>query len=155
KAVERQVLDKVIDDALWALPQYQDYLYGTAIAEDYEVWWSAVERRAERAATDLGCTAAAKPYLLAARDMASRRIYQDLLVLFHYNGLPAEDPQRVPLSADQTQAANGYAEFLKQVYGANFTAFAAAQREAAAQSLVASSSTLRVVHFEIVAEIAG
>ncbi len=135
KAVERRVLDTVIHDALRAIPQYQLYMDDRMPADDYTIWISTVHDRAETTANSLGCTAAAEPYLLAARGAASQAIYQDLVIAFHYNGLPADDQQRLPVPTDQIQAANGYLLFLEQVYGANFAAFQAAQREAAALRL--------------------
>ncbi len=134
KAVERQLVGTFALDALQGTLEYGHSQDGRMEPEAYEAWLKGLDDQAASAAA-IGCTKAAEPYLLTARDRASQLIYQDLLLAFHFNGLAEGDMSRKPLGADEIKAAQGYDQFVQQVYGANFQAFAEAQRQAAGARL--------------------
>lgn len=139
KWVERDAINTLASEAIDKTGQRAHLLDGRMDQEDYNAWADGLDAAADAKAAEIGCTAAAEPYLRAARGGASDRIYQDLVLAFHFHGLPADDMNRIELAPDQIAAAGAYDGFLQQVFGANFEAFVAAQRPLAAARLPAAA----------------
>lgn len=140
KWVERDVIAVIAADQLGQTGQYAHQLDGRMSREEYNAWLDGVDAAADAKGAEIGCTKAAEPYLLQARGHASDRIYQDLLLAFHFSGLPEGDTYRQVLAPDQVLAAQAYDGFLQQVYGANFAQFAAINKQAATARLPAGGN---------------
>ena len=139
KYVERDAINALAIEAIERTGQRAHLGDGRMSQEDYNAWADGLDAAADAKAAEIGCTAGAEPYLRAARAGASDRIYQNLLLAFHFHGLPADDMHHSALAPDQIAATSAYDGFLQQVYGANFQAFAAAQRPLAAARLPAAA----------------
>lgn len=118
----------------------QDYLartpqYGTLSSDDFDVWRAGLDQSARENASAAGCTEQAMSYVLPAKAIASARLYQGLVLAFHFNALPEGDSSRIPLDEHKTKTAMGYEGYLQQLYGDSFTAFADEQRQFAAGAL--------------------
>lgn len=140
KFVERLTINEVAFDALEQTGQYAHLQDGRMTQERYNAWADEVEAQADAVAAGIGCTEAAAPYLNTARAKASEQIYQNLLLAFHFGGLPETDTNRLALGADQMEAAQRYDMFLQQIYTTNFQTFAQLQRDSAVQRLPAGGS---------------
>jgi hypothetical protein len=144
KYVERTQVETLAAEALELTTQRAHFLDGRVAEDDYSSWLEQTMGSAAAAAQQVGCTSAAEPNLLQARDAASQLIYRGLLTAFHFAGLPENDIYRLPLTPDAVEAANRYDAFLQQVYQQNFQPFAEAQKQAAAAKLPPATPTYDV-----------
>lgn len=108
---------------------------GKLTQEQYNTWMDERNAEAKAMADAAGCTAAAEPYLVKAREQANALIAQGLLLALHFDGLPEGDPDRQLLGADQKQAAQAYDVFMQQVWGTNYSNFMGFQQQQARAAL--------------------
>lgn len=118
----------------------QDYLartpqYGTISSEDFDVWRAGLDQTARENASVAGCTEQAMSYVLPAKAIASARLYQGLMLAFHFNALPDGDAAKIPLDVHKINTAKAYEGYLQQLYGEGLSAFVDEQRQFAAGAL--------------------
>jgi len=135
KFVEASYLPGISLDYLGQTDQGLAYRNDLIDTVEFGEWQNGIDAEARSRAEEIGCSEAATTYLLAARAMASQKIYQGLLLAFHFGSDRAPDKFRQPLTEFERQVAGSYDGFLQQVYGANYAEFATQQRQAAAQRL--------------------
>lgn len=135
KFVEYLAVERLAYAILQGTVQFQQNRDGRMNDEAYTIWLDNLEAKAAEQAQAVGCQQDALSFVLTARAKASEEIYQDLILAFHFAGLPEEDMYRSELNADQVQAAQIYEGFLREVYGGSFDQFAATQQQQAARRL--------------------
>lgn len=149
-ALQYMELDAVraaTSDYLAATPQYRQKGDGLLSAADYQAWRSELDRTADENASAAACGQEALAYVLAAKSLAAARLYQGLMLAFHFDALPEDDRSRIPLDQYQKTSAAEYEQYLGQLYGENFTDFAERQRQVAAAALpAANAETLQKYH---------
>jgi hypothetical protein len=122
-------------DYLAATPQFKQSGDGLLSAADYQAWRSGLEQTAHENASAAGCGQQAMTYVLPAKSLASERLYQGLILAFHFDALPEGDRSKISLDQFQKKSAAGYEQYLGQIYGENFGGFAERQRQLAAAAL--------------------
>jgi len=135
KFIERKMVDRVAFQGIATTTQYGFRETGRWSQEDYAKWLDDLDAAADAKAAEIGCTAAAEPYLLQARGVASNEILQGVMLAHHLAGLPESDSYRRPLHPEMAAAAHAYTGFLQQVYRDQFTQFMEANRIAAGNRL--------------------
>lgn len=142
KYVERTQIETLATGSLGLTTQNAQFTDGRMGEEEYSAWFEQTVGAATAAAQQMGCTSAAEPHLLQARDAASQMIYRALVIAYHFASLPEGDIYRLALSPDDIEAVNRYDAFLQQLYQQNFQSFAEAQKQAAAARLPPPTPTL-------------
>jgi hypothetical protein len=107
---------------------------GRLTEEQYDAWKADLDKKASDNAAAAGCTQQAMNYVLPARGKAAERLYKGLVLAFHFD-VQTDIFEHVPLDEHMKKSASGYEAYVRQLYGQNFEAFAARQRELAAQEL--------------------
>lgn len=135
KFVEHSYLPEIAENFLAQTDEGMAYANDLMDTTDFQSWQDGVDAEARAKADEIGCTEAASPYLLAARAAANQQIYQGLVLASHFASDAAPEKFRTPLEIEKQQAAGGYENFLRQVYGESYADFVERQRQAAAQRL--------------------
>jgi hypothetical protein len=120
--------------ALNATSQASHLQDGRLPQDEYDRFVSDLDARAAAQAQSVGCTQAAMQYIAAGKGRAAEEIYRSLLLAFNFEGA-IDVIMHMELGADRKAAALRYDAYLQHLYGANFQAFAARQRELAIAEL--------------------
>lgn len=107
---------------------------GRLSEEDYAAFVADLDGRAAAVAAEVGCSQAAVQYIMAGKARAAEEVYIGLVLAFTFDS-STDVLLRVELGADRKAAAQRYDSYVQQLYGANFPAFAARQRELAANEM--------------------
>lgn len=130
KYLEHTRTQGAVFTALNSTPQSSQVQDGRLSEDDYKQFVVDLDARAQAQAQSVGCTQTAMPYIMAAKAYAAADIYRSLVHAFNFEGA-YDVTTRMVLGADRKSAALRFDGYLQQLYGANFPAFAARQREQA------------------------
>jgi hypothetical protein len=139
KYFEHERTQWVAADYLSQTSQNRLSLDGRMNEADYDAWLAEQTAKVDAAVATTGCTQSAYAYLLPAKARAAEEIYRDLVLAFHFAQMPENSLDRLKMDNQQVQAAQGFETYLRQIYGDNFDAFAARQREIATTELPAAN----------------
>ena len=114
--------------------EYQHSLDGRLSADDFNTWLAGHDQRARDNAAAVGCSQQAMQFINPARAAASESLYRGLVLAFYFDA-QTDFFTADPLDDHRKKTAAGYDAYLQQLYGQNFSAFSAAQRERAMQEL--------------------
>lgn len=105
---------------------------------DYDTWLAELDAKVAEQAKAVGCTQQAMQFITRGKGVASEPIYRGLVLANYFAGaLPSDIMVHVEIGPDRMQAMQRYDAYLQAIYGANFAAFSARQKELAAQELPA------------------
>lgn len=113
---------------------------GRMSQEDYDAWLAALDAKVDAQVQAVGCTEQAMQFIMRGKGVASEGIYRGLALSMHFAGAPATDiTTYVAIEPDRMLALQRYDAYLQAIYRENFAAFAARQKEIAAQELPAAN----------------
>lgn len=106
--------------------------------DEYDAWLAALDAKVAAQVQAVGCTQQAMQFLMRGKGIASEGIYRGLALAAHFGGAPTTDiMSHVEIEPDRMAALQRYDGYLQAIYGQNFAAFSARQKEIAAQELPA------------------
>lgn len=109
---------------------------GRMTQADYDVWLAGLDGKVTEQAKAAGCTQQAMQFINRGKGVASEQIYKGLVLANYFAGaLPTDIMVHVEVEPDRMQAMLRYDAYLQAIYGANFAAFSARQKELASQEL--------------------
>lgn len=109
-------------------------LDGRLPEDEYKTWLAALDKKAADQAAAVGCTEPAMQFIMRGKGAASEAIYRGLALSAHFAS-QTDVLMGVPVEPDRWAALQRYDAYLQAIYRENFAAFAARQKEIAAQEL--------------------
>jgi hypothetical protein len=121
-------------------PQFHTLNDGRMSDAEYNAWFATLDAKVAEQVQAVGCTQQAMPFIMQGRGVASESIYQGLVLAMHFSSLPTTDIMgHVDIEPDRMGAVQRYDGYLQALYRENYAAFAARQKELAAQALPAAN----------------
>lgn len=136
KYLEHQATLGAAQGALYNTTENRLVSDGRMTQEDYDAWLAGVDGKVAEQARAVGCTQQAMQFINRGKGVASEQIYKGLVLANYFAGaMPSDIMVYVKVEPDRMQAMMRYDAYLQAIYGANFAAFSARQKELASQEL--------------------